>query len=261
MTKQKSEYGEYLEFAIRLAEGAGEILMKGFGNREYNEKSETELITKTDLKSEKFITDSIKRRYSAHQILSEEVGSNKTKSDFLWIVDPLDGTHNFIFGLPFFGVSIALAYKGRVVVGVVHIPAARQTYHAEKGMGALLNGKEIHVSKRSKEPGKASVFSFDGPSIKKENYPEFSKIQDLLFKARNFGASSVELGFIASGLLDAGVWFGAHPWDVAAGLLIIEEAVGKITDFSGKEWGYGMKKIIASNGLVHESILKALNSK
>jgi myo-inositol-1(or 4)-monophosphatase len=260
MNRPRSEYGEYLEFAIKLAEQAGEILMKGFGSKGHEIKHDGSYVTKTDLESEKLIIDAIRKAYPDHDILSEEDNDKKSKSDFLWIIDPLDGTHNFIFGIPFFGVIISLVHKDRVVAGAIRTPVFKHTCWAERGCGAFMNGEKISVSRRK---GKNSIFTFESPQLQSDEYfkKQFPVISEMMHDFRYFCASCIDFSYISSGVIDALMSSSLKPWDIAAGCLIVEEAGGKVTDFSGNPWNPWIKQVVASNGLVHEDILKALNSK
>ena len=228
-------------------------------------KSGHEILTQADLASEKKILSIIKKNFPEHKILSEEAGENKKESDYLWIVDPLDGTTNFSMHNPLFSVSIGVCYKNKVILGLVYAPFLNELYLAEKGKGAWVyspakteKGKKIKVSSIKK--GKV-INAFCHGNTQKDigravKYHQKQKLNN--FDCRQLGSAAIELAYVACGRVESIVIPGAHPWDVAAGALLVREAGGKVTDAQGKQWNLESKDILASNGLVHSQILKAL---
>ncbi len=259
------------EVAIDSALKAGAFLRREFENFDRDAvelKSAREIVTKADKWSEKIILKIIANNFPEHRILSEESGNNSKNSDFLWIIDPIDGTTNFSFKNPLFSVSIGVAYKGEVIVGVVYVPYMRELFVAEKGQGAFLNDKKIEVSKN--KTGKLIHTFCHGHSKNDINralaYYRKQKMQAV--DCRQLGSAAIELAYTACGRVESIVIPGTRAWDVAAGVLIVKEAGGKITDFEGKPWNLkrmdmisgtkGACDIVASNGRVHSGILKNL---
>jgi myo-inositol-1(or 4)-monophosphatase len=221
-------------------------------------KSHHEILTRADLLSEAIIIRNIRKNFPVHSILSEEKGMSKESSDYLWILDPVDGTTNFSMHNPLWAVSLALAYKQKIVLGIVHAPILNETFVAEKGKGAKLNGKKITVS-QVKDGKVLNTFchgSTDEDIKKAVRYYSKQKISKL--DCRQLGSASIELAYVASSRIESIVIPGAHAWDVAAGVLLVREAGGQVTDFKGKQWDLKSKDIAASNGLVHNDILKVL---
>ena len=251
LTKEK-------ETAIKAAKEAGKILMENFKKAMTIKDKGDSLVSDIDLKSERKIIAIIKENFPEHSILSEEEGTEEKKSDYKWLIDPIDGTHNYIRGIPLFGISIALEYKKEIVLGVMYFPYNDELFIAEKGKGAYLNSKKIEVSKKNEL--KKALMIFDGALHlrKKEKIEFLNKVIDSIFRARIFGVATVDLSFVATGKADFLVAFSTNPWDIAAGFLILEEAGGKITDFEGNKWSQYMHEFIASNGLLHEQILKTI---
>ena len=254
---KKEALSSYKKAAIKSAKEAGRILIQNYKKiTKISQKSKNNFVTNVDLAAEKAIFKVIKK--FQHSILSEEAGSITRDSDYKWIIDPLDGTHNYIHGLPMFGVSIALEHKKKIILGVICMPMLNQLYVAEKGKGAFLNGKKIHVSK-AKELSKSMVL-FDSalhegaiPKIK-----VLKKISRRVSRIRMSGAAVFDLSSVAVGNAEALIDFKTHPWDVAAGFLLIREAGGKVTDFKGKNIDHYSRSFVASNGRVHKGLLRVL---
>lgn len=249
------------KIAIASARKAGKILAKEFKNFDRSTvklKSHHEVVTKADLASEKAIIKDIKANFPDHSILSEEKGKDKQDSDYIWIVDPLDGTTNFTIHNPLWSVSIGVAYKNKVVLGVVYAPYLDELYVAEKGGGAWRNKQKIKVSSISK--GKVINTFCHGSTIRDIKialkYMRQQKTKEL--DCRQLGSAAIELAFVASGRVESIMIPGANSWDVAAGVLLVREAGGRVTDFKGKEWTLKSRDILASNKKIHSSILKLL---
>jgi len=246
-------------FAVKLARGSGKILINNLNKvKSVREKSPRNLVTDIDLASEKLIISSIKKEYPAHKVLSEEAGEIDGKSDYKWVIDPLDGTHNYIHRFPLFGVSIALEYKGDVILGVIYLPTMRQMFTAEKGKGAFLNGRKILTSKLSEI--RDSMVSMDSSfsNSKRVMLGTLSRLIDRGFRIRIPGSAVFELTSVAQGITSAHISYFTNPWDVAAGFLIITEAGGKITDFNGKSVNHYCREFVATNSILHDKILNCL---
>jgi myo-inositol-1(or 4)-monophosphatase len=246
--------------AIRAVRSAGNILLSQFGNPgRVKAKAKHDIVSGADLKSEKIILAILKSNFPKHATVAEESGSRNKGSEFVWYVDPLDGTANFVSGNPYFSVSIALARKGKVVLGVVYCPISNELYVAEPGRGAFLNSKRVYVSRiqRLADSLVASAYAAQETNIKKG----LRTVAKMSLAARkvliNF-SPALDLCNIARGRLDALVDAGTTPEDHAAGSLIVTEAGGRVQNFGSKTWNVGRGGIIASNGAVHSRILELI---
>ncbi len=251
--------------AEQAVKEAGDILLSRFSkfNRaEVELKSQHEILTKADLASEKKILEIIKKNFPSHRILSEEKGDNKANSDYLWVLDPLDGTTNFSMHNPLWSISLAVVYQNEVILGLVHAPFLGETFVARKGQGVYMlkanKKKKIKVS--SIDKGKvinAFCHGHKKSDIQKAlKYHRYQKLHN--FDCRQLGSAAIELAYVACGRIESIVIPGANPWDVAAGALLVREASGKVTDFNNKKWNLNSPDILASNNKVHSQVLKAL---
>ena len=249
------------ELAVKAAKEAGKTLMDYYGNlHKIIEKSPNNYVTEADLASEKLVIDMIKKNFPDHEIISEEAGKINS-SDHVWHIDPLDGTHNFMHQIPFFGVSIAYAYKGEVQLGVIYCPYVGDLYVAEKGKGAFCNGKKIAVS--DKDRVRNFIIIFDGALHKKTDL-KFGLLRELVkrcHRIRLLGAAVYQCISVAIGGAEGYIELSTNSWDVAAGLLLIREAGGRVTGFDNKDWKIGTKEFVASNGKHHEEFLDIVNKK
>ncbi len=253
---------DYLSVAIEAAKEAGKFLKMNLGKVKNIERKREEinLVTEIDKGSEKKIIEFIKNKFPNHSILAEESGETSKTSEYKWIIDPLDGTTNYTHSFPVFCVSIALEYKGEVIIGVVYDPNFDELFYAEKGKGAFLNGKKISVSKTDKLI--KSMLATGFPYNVKENPDNcVEHFVNFLMEAqaiRRLGSAALDLVYVACGRLD-GFWeVDLNPWDVAAGKIIIEEAGGMITDFYGNKFSIYTKGVVASNGLIHQQMLEVI---
>ncbi|MFH1678089.1 MAG: inositol monophosphatase family protein [Candidatus Omnitrophota bacterium] len=240
--------------AIKAANQAGKMLARRFGKiNNIKSKGDRDFVTDLDLAAEKIIKEHIIRKFPKDCILSEE-NSLRKESDLTWIIDPLDVTHNYIHNINIFGVSIALAFKEEVILGVISLPQEEGLYLAQKGKGAYLNGKRIFVSGRGL---RQSTLIFDS-SIryqKKLMLNDLGKLVDSVFNVRMFGSTVRGLAYIAEGKAELEVEYNDKLWDFAAGLLLIQEAGGRVTDLCGRGWNIRTKGYIASNGKIHDQVL------
>lgn len=245
-----------LETALEAAKQAGAILMAHWQKvekREIRKKSATDFLSFVDEASEKKIIEIIHNTFPEHSILAEESGANRKKTDYRWIIDPLDGTKNYLNGIPVFAVSIAVEYKNEVIIGVIYDPVHKEMFWAEKEKGAFLNGKPISVSQNKKlgESLIATGFPFKTKHLLNTYLTVFKNIFTQSIGARRLGAAAMDLAYIACGRFD-GFWeVGLKPWDVAAGALIIREAGGKVTDFWEQDHFIHNSYIIATNSHIH----------
>lgn len=225
-------------------------------------KGAVDLATDADRASEEAIVSAIRRTFPRHDILAEEGDYGRFDSIYRWIVDPLDGTTNYVHGFPFFAVSIALEVDGEVILGVVYNPFHQELFYAEKGKGAFLNDVQMRVSQVSRldEALLATGFPYDRKGSRANNYDHFLHFQQEAQACRRVGAASLDLMYTAIGRLD-GYWeMKLNPWDVAAGALAVEEAGGRVTDFEGRAFDAYGKEILTSNGLIHGAMISVLSS-
>ena len=255
-----------IQVAVEAAREGGKFLIQNLGKvGEIRQKAgqEKNLVTEIDKRSEEIVIDIIRKHYPQHDILAEESGSAKGRaSDYRWVIDPLDGTTNFTHGFPAFCVSIGLEVKGELLAGAIYDPNADEMFTAEKGKGAFLNGKRIHVSPVSSLRQSLMITGFpynvaDNPNHAIEHFVNF--ILDAQ-GVRRMGSAALDLAYVAAGRCE-GFWeVSLNPWDMAAGGLLVMEAGGKLSDFSGKPFSIYRKEIAASNGLVHDQMLTVLKS-
>jgi len=253
-----------IEDIIKISREAGELIKDNFGKTHSIEfkTNELNLVTETDKASEKLITDFIKKKFPSHGILAEE-GSEKNKSaEYLWVIDPLDGTTNFAHGLPIFSVSIGVQKNGETIAGVVYDVNRDIIYSAEKGSGSFANGKNITANKNHNLGYGMLVTGF--PYNIKENPDKAMERFNTMLKTaravRRLGSAAIDFCYVASGVFD-GFWeVFLHPWDICAGKLIVEEAGGLVTDFNGNKIDIYSKRILATNSLVHQKMIDVLNS-
>ena len=236
--------------------------MQHFGEISTIERKSTEidLVTIADTQSEAFIIEQIKTNYSQHQIIAEESNLQNGDSNYRWIIDPLDGTTNFVHNLPIFAVSIGLQYKEQTILGVVYNPAADKCFVAEKDGGALLNGNPIHTTSTNALSRSLLVTGF--PYIKddmwKKGFDIFEKLYGKTQGIRRLGAAALDFCFVAMGRFE-GFWeFGLQPWDVCAGALILEEAGGRVSDWDDSPMPFSGQRVLATNGYVHKDIIEIL---
>lgn len=219
------------------------------------------LVTEVDNHSEKIIIDIIKRDFPAHSIISEEVGALMQDSEYQWIIDPIDGTVNFAHGIPICCVSIGLRHNGKMIMGVVYNPMMNELFFAERGKGAFLNGVPIHVSQKAdfKTACLVTGFPYKWPETKEHPIKVFERMILQGLPVRRLGSAAIDLCWVACGRFD-GFWeYNLNSWDVAAGYLIVREAGGRISNFDGTETTVFEKETLATNGLIHEEMLKVIN--
>ncbi len=246
----------YLEVAVEAAREGGRILLAEFDRPvKISYKGEVDIVTQADRRSEDAVVSLLRSRFPKHAIVAEEGGGHATESPFRWIVDPLDGTTNFAHGYPCFAVSIGLEEAGELLVGVVYQPVTQEMFTAVKGEGAYLNQKPIHVS--GVERLATSLLCTGFPSAKRSHSPNIHYYWDFTMRShgvRRDGSAAMDLASVACGRFD-GFWeFGLHPWDTAAGTLLVREAGGTVTTFSGQPYRPGDRETLASNGHIHDEM-------
>jgi len=253
---------QFLEVAIGTAKEAGGVLLSEFGRpAEITRKGELDFVTQADRQSEQLIVSRLQRCFPKHTILSEEGAGQDTGARYRWIVDPLDGTTNFVHGYPCFAVSIALEEAGELLVGVVYQPITRELFTGSRGEGAYLNKARIHVS--GVDHLSASLVATGFPSLKRTPNPNIDYYWNFALRSqgmRRDGSAALDLASVACGRFD-GFWeFGLHSWDTAAGVLLVREAGGVVTNFAGQPYGPGDYEILASNGHIHSEMREAVAS-
>jgi len=266
MQPNKNEIKQSLEIACRAAQKAGAIHKKYFRSVLNVETKSTSfnLVSQADLESEDIIVKTIKKYFPDHNFLTEEKKYAPTTSPYTWIIDPLDGTNNFIYGIPMFCVSIALAYKDTLLVGVLYDVIHNELFTATKGGGAYLNDKAIHVRQDTslKEAMLITGFYYDrGENMKKNLKIINNFFQIPILGLRRLGAAAVDLCYVACGRA-SGFWeFGLNPWDFAAGIILVQEAGGRLTTPADKNVRFDINSdIVASNGNIHNDMLAILQT-
>jgi len=240
-----------------MAREAGSLLMDYLRQHvkiEY--KGDVDLVTVADRKSEALILERIRHQFPTHDVMGEEGARVETGSEYKWYVDPLDGTTNFAHGFPVFCVSLAVEHRGQRVAGVIYDPTRDEMFTAELGSGAQLNGQAMHVSTIGKL-GECLVGT-GFPSHKRHKNPNIYFYHQITLRThgvRRAGSAALDLCNVASGRFE-GFWeFNLNPWDTAAGVLMVEEAGGKVTNFSDGPFQIASRETLASNGLVHDALL------
>ena len=250
-----------LNIAVRAARRAGEVIVRSLvrlESLEVTSKGRNDYVSEIDRGAEREIIEIIHKHYPEHAILAEESGSSG-ESDTVWIIDPLDGTTNFLHGFPTFAVSIALEHKGRLQHAVVYDPMRQEFFTASRGDGAQLEGKKIRVSTQRTLEGSliGTGFPFRSGAHVDEYLAMLKVIMAAAAGVRRPGAASLDLAYVAAGRID-GFWeFGLGPWDTAAGTLLIQEAGGRVGTPAGTEYALG-PNVIAGNPKVYEALLEAL---
>jgi myo-inositol-1(or 4)-monophosphatase len=253
-----------LNFAIQTAHDAGRILAERFGRvLQISNKGDINIVTEADLAAERFIIERIKSYYPRHAILAEEADASgvlhEGQGEWKWIVDPLDGTTNYAHGYPCFCVSIALERNGRIELGVIYDPMREETFTAERGEGATLNGRRIRVS--DVDDLNSALLCTGFPYDVRETGDFARHFTNFIMNGqavRRDGSAALDLAYVACGRFD-GFWEeGLRAWDVAAGVLMIEEAGGRVSYYDGSPFNVYNPPILASNGLIHEAMMRVL---
>jgi myo-inositol-1(or 4)-monophosphatase len=253
-----------VNIAIEAALEAGKFLKYNVGkvkNIERKKGEETNLVTEIDKQSEALIINKIRQHFPTHDILGEESGIHDAQSDYRWIIDPLDGTTNYTHGMPIFCVSIGIEYKGGIIAGAIYDPTSDEMFTAEKGKGAFLNGKKIRVSSHETLINSLLVTGFpynvkENPGNVIEHFVHFLPVAQGI---RRLGSAALDMAYIACGRLD-GYWeVFLNPWDKAAGILLVREAGGMVTTFTGNEADViYTADTLATNGLIHHEMLSII---
>ena len=248
----------YLPDLEPIAREAGALVMRYFAQHvtiEY--KGDVDLVTVADRSSEKLIVERLQALWPQHGIVGEEGTRTESDAEYRWYVDPLDGTTNFAHGYPVFCISIALARQdGQLEAGVLYDPTRDEMFAAERSTGAMMNGKPIHVSQTKSLA--ESILGTGFPSFKRHKNPNIHFYHQLTLRShgvRRAGSAALDLANVACGRYD-GYWeFNLNPWDTAAGVLLVQEAGGKVTRFDGTPFRLDSREVLASNGLIHQELL------
>lgn len=263
MNKRNDQLKIFLDIATEAALAGGEVLQQYWGKiAEIEEKGRSgDLVTEADKASETVILEILQRHFPDHSILAEESGKRgQSTSQYLWAIDPLDGTTNYTHQYPFFSTSIGLLIDGIPSVGAIFDPFHRELFRAAKGLGATRNRSSIRVSQTSALANSLLVtgFAYDRRETSDNNYAEFCHLTHLTQGVRRGGSAAIDLAYVACGRLD-GYWErGLSPWDIVAGIVLVEEAGGKVTAYDGSVWQLESGRILASNGRIHSKLSEEL---
>lgn len=252
-----------LNIAVRAARSAGDLISRSaenVGQLQINYKSKNDYVTEVDRAAEQEIIRVIQAAYPEHAILAEESGEHRG-NEFVWIIDPLDGTTNYLHGFPVYAVSIALQIKGKLELGVVYDPLRDELFTAERGGGAMLNNRRIRVARQTSLKGAliGTGFPFKQPQHLDAYLGMFRALHTDSAGIRRAGAAALDLAYVAAGRLD-GFWeIGLHPWDMAAGILLIKEAGGVVTDFAFKDNYMETGNVLTGNPKMHQVMYQAID--
>jgi myo-inositol-1(or 4)-monophosphatase len=254
----------YLNIATRAATEAGRVILRSLNKLDsikVESKGRNDFVSEVDFQAEQTIINVLKSAYPEHSIMAEETGESGD-SEFQWIIDPLDGTTNFLHGFPMYAVSIAMVHKGEVRHAVVYDLLKDELFHASEGEGAFLNQKRIRVS-HCKDMSKSLLgtgFPFKNMDMLDDYLTLFREIFPQSSGVRRAGSAALDLSYVAAGRLD-GFWeYGLKPWDIAAGTLLIKEAGGVISDFAGKGEYLASGNVVAGNLAIHGKLLEIINN-
>ena len=255
------DFGRHFKAARRAALKAGRMLRENMDvTREVSFKGVVDVVTNFDKRSQRMIIDDLSRRFPGHDFLAEEGLDRDKGSDFRWLIDPIDGTTNFVHRFPFFCVSVALEYGDEIVLGVVFDPIAGELFTAVKGRGAFLNRRTIRVSAVDNLDSSliSTGFPYDVRESRDNNIDHFTHFLTRVQAVRRCGSAALDLCYVACGRFD-GFWeMKLNPWDVAAAALILTEAGGRLTDFQGGKHSVYGRETLGSNGLIHNEMLEVL---
>jgi myo-inositol-1(or 4)-monophosphatase len=256
---------KFLSTAVRAARLAGKVILDNLGRiskKDINLKQKSDFVTRVDKKSEKIIIKTVKENFPDHLFLAEESLKEAETEEYRWIIDPLDGTTNYIHQYPVFSISIALEYKREIILGVVYDPLRKELFTAEKGEGSFLNRHPIRVSKISSL--KDSLITTGFPFRSKEFIGIYLKLfKNIFYKVsdlRRAGSAALDLAYLTCGRCEGFFEIGLSPWDIAAGAILIKEAGGVVTDFDGGNDYLLTGNIVAGNPAIHEKLLIEVKS-
>lgn len=254
------------ETLIKATRAGAAVLEKFFSNKDLiisNKEGINNLVTEADHAAEKTIIETIREAFPDHYLLTEESGELPSGSNYKWIIDPIDGTVNFAHGIPICCVSIGLEKDGQMIMGAVYNPLFNEFYLAERGKGATLNGKPIHVSSMDEVIKSCLVTGFPYTYLDLPNGPLqcFERFIRKGVPVRRLGSAAIDLCWVAAGRFDGFYEHKLQAWDSAAGFLMVEEAGGKVTDFTGKHYSPYQPHLLATNGKIHDEMLIWINDR
>lgn len=254
-----------LKTTLLKATEAGAAVLREYFEKDYqisNKEGINNLVTEADHASEKAIFSVIQKEFPDHYIISEEAGEIKMDSSYRWIIDPIDGTVNFANGIPLCCVSIGVEHNGEMVLGAVYNPFINEFFFAQKGYGASLNDRRIHVSSKNEVLRSCLVTGFPYTYLDMPNGPlqMFERFIRKGIPVRRLGSAAIDLCWVAAGRFDGFYEMNLQAWDSAAGYLIVEEAGGKVTDFKGNKFSPYQTFVLATNGHIHDEMLKWINN-
>jgi len=250
---------------VKACRKASKIIIRDFGEIEKLQvslKGPGDFVTASDKKVEKILINELQKARPSYSILSEEIGQINNDKSFKWIIDPIDGTANFLHGIPHFAISIGLEHDDEIICGIVYDPIKDEMFVAEKGNGSYLNNQRMRVSSRSKL--KDCIVFTGGPKLESKNkelaleeYKKFSS--KVLIPVRKLGSASLDMAYVAAGRCD-GFWQrNLNYWDIAAGIILVKEAGGFVTDFEGENRYVENKTILATNSRISKEMIEVLN--
>jgi myo-inositol-1(or 4)-monophosphatase len=253
-----------VQVAAAAAREAGAVLLEELKRPlQIDYKGEVDLVTQADIRSERLVTGRLREAFPGHAIVGEELGEQKAREGearYRWYVDPLDGTINFVQSHPMFAVSLALEHRGELVLGVIHAPLLGETFTAQAGQGAALDGRPIHVSRtrRLDQAVVATGFPYGRAEVAQNNVDNFARIVLQVRGIRRGGSAALDLAYVAAGRFDAFWELHLESWDMAAGACLVREAGGRVTDFAGGDDWLPGRNIVATNGPLHDEIRRNL---
>lgn len=250
-----------IEIAVEAAKKGAEVALKYFETElEHEIKDDKSFVTKADREAEDAILAVLRAKFPDHSFLGEETGETGSKSEYLWVVDPIDGTANFVNGLPFWAVSVALVRNNEPICAVISNPAMNLLLHAERGKGLWHNDARLKVSTQSKDAAMFTVGVGKSQGVKDKVLAIFRESPKRLKTYRYVGSAALELALLARGGTEGFISLGNSKWDYAAGVLLVQEAGGTITDLAGNPWTFEQNWFVASNGVIHEDILEVIRA-
>jgi len=250
-----------LDLACELALGAGDVLGQYWGRLSgYDRKGSVDLVSQADRASEEYLKSSLNRSFPDDAVVAEESGSSVGSTGYTWIIDPLDGTTNFVHGHPMYAVSIALSSPRGMEVGVIYVPPMRELFYCSRGQGAFGPDGPISVSSVATLSGALLTTGF--PYNRRDIAPTLMEDVTRMMRAgqgiRRMGAAAVDMAYVACGRYDGFVERGLKAWDTAAGMLLVEEAGGRVTNFGGARHDPFEPEVVATNGLLHDALLNVV---
>ena len=250
------------KFIQQITKRAGDVILKKFGKIgvKYSKEDANDVVTEADLASNTLIINEIRKKYPTHGIISEETGEYQKDAEYIWIIDPLDGTLNFATKIPLFAVMVGLAKKGKMELGAIYNPCTKEFIFAKNGKGAFLNGKRVYCSEKEKwEDSRGIIGSILSPGNSKLIAGILKSTEKETCRIDAFGSFGISVLFLANGRRDWQALKRGLLWDCAPGALILKEAGCKVTNFKGEPWTINEREIVVSNKFLHKRLLTIIN--